>query len=63
VIIKGRSNRCTWWWSRHLQDTEENERVSIPKIEGLASENIDDLLHEIEAQGLGLSDKCKTLSG
>jgi hypothetical protein len=59
VIIKGRSNRCTWWWSQHLQDTEENERVRIAKIDGLVSNNIDDLLHEIEAHGLGLGGNAK----
>jgi hypothetical protein len=53
VIINGRSRRCVWWWSRHLQDTQENESVRVVKIEGLASENIYDLLREIEAQGLG----------
>jgi len=46
-----------WWWSKHLQDENENERVRVVKIEGLASENIHDLLCEIEAQGLGT--RCK----
>jgi hypothetical protein len=53
VIINGRSRRCVWWWSKHLQNTEENESVRVVKVEGLASEGIYDLLREIEAQGLG----------
>lgn len=57
MIINGRSRRCVWWWSKHLQDENENERVRVVKIEGLASENIYDLLCEIEGQGLGT--RCK----
>jgi hypothetical protein len=57
VIINGRSRRCVWWWSKHLQDENENERVRVVKVEGLASENIYDLLCEIEGQGLGT--RCK----
>jgi len=57
MIINGRSRRCVWWWSKHLQDENENESVRVVKIEGLASENIHDLLCEIEAQGLGT--RCK----
>ena len=57
VIINGRSRRCVWWWSKHLQDEKENEHVRVVKIEGLASENIYDLLCEIEGQGLGT--RCK----
>jgi hypothetical protein len=53
MIINGRSRRCVWWWSKHLQDLTENERVRVVKVDGLASENIHDLLCEIEAQGLG----------
>ena len=57
MIINGRSRRCVWWWSKHLQDESENERVRVVKVEGLASENIHDLLCEIEGQGLGT--RCK----
>ena len=57
MIINGASRRCVWWWSKHLQDEKENERVRVVKIEGLASENIYELLSEIEAQGLGT--RCK----
>ena len=57
MIINGASRRCVWWWSKHLQDENENERVRVVKIEGLASENIYDLLCEIEGQGLGT--RCK----
>lgn len=57
MIINGRSRRCVWWWSKHLQDENENERVQVVKVDGLASENIHDLLCEIEAQGLGT--RCK----
>jgi hypothetical protein len=42
-----------------LQDTEENERVCIAKVDGLVSENIDELLHEIEAHGLGLGGNAR----
>ena len=57
MIIKGASRSCAWWWSKHFQDTQENERVRLVKSEGLASENIYDLMCEMRGHAQGTN--CK----
>lgn len=52
VIINGSSNRCVWWWTRHLE-CEDNDRVGIADSYGLRSENIHDMLCEMKAMATG----------
>ena len=57
MIIKGASRCCAWWWARHFEDTQENERVRLVKSEGLASENIYDLICEMRGHAQGTNAK------
>jgi hypothetical protein len=48
TITNGASYRCVWWWTQHFEDDKENVRTEIVASKGLASENIHDLLCEIQ---------------
>jgi hypothetical protein len=53
MIISGGS-RCDWkYWAKHLTKNEENERVHIAEIKGLASHTVHDALHEMSLLALG----------
>ena len=52
MIANGGSYRCAGWWADHLQ-SPENERARVVKSYGLRSENILDMLHEMEALARG----------
>ena len=57
MIISGGS-RSNWrFFSKHLMKTEENERVHIAEIRGLAADNILDALREMDALARGT--RCK----
>lgn len=52
MIINGSSNRCVWWWTQHLE-SEDNDKVRVADSYGLRSENIHDMLCEMEAMATG----------
>ena len=52
MIANGGSYRCVWWWADHLQ-SKDNDRATVVKSYGLRSENIHDMLSEMEAQAQG----------
>jgi hypothetical protein len=52
VIANGGSYRCASWWANHLQSSE-NDRAQVVKSYGLRSENILDMLREMEAFAKG----------
>lgn len=53
TIINGGSRGAGWWWSRHLQDAEKNEKVELIEIVGLTAENIPDAFREMYALAKG----------
>lgn len=57
MIINGGS-RCNWrFFAKHLMKGEENERVEISEIRGLAGETVLDALREMDALASGT--RCK----
>jgi len=48
VIIKGASRRNVKFWAKHLTDTKKNDRAEMVDKRGLLSENLTDMLHEIQ---------------
>ena len=52
MIANGGSYRCVWWWADHLQ-SKDNDQARIVKSYGLRSENIPDMLCEMEAFAQG----------
>ena len=48
MIINGGSRRAGGWWAKHLENAEQNERVTLAEIVGLDAATIPDLLHEME---------------
>src|SRR6202044_2744103 len=56
VIINSSSNRCVWWWARHLE-SEDNDKVRLVKSEGLRTDNIHDMLQEMVDLAAGT--KCE----
>jgi hypothetical protein len=53
MIINGGSRRDARFFAKHLSKTEENERVTLCEIRGLAARSIADALREMEAVALG----------
>ncbi len=49
MIIKGNTRRAVAFWSKHLTNTELNERVSITDIRGLGGQSVRDCLGELQA--------------
>ncbi len=56
MIVNGSSNRCTWWWAKHLQ-SEENDNVRVVKSYGLRSDSIEAMLEEM--MDLAQGTKCE----
>jgi hypothetical protein len=56
VIINSSSNRCVWWWARHLE-SEDNDKVRLVKSEGLRADSIYDMLQEMV--NLAAGTKCE----
>jgi hypothetical protein len=56
IIIEGGSRSAGWWWARHLQNRESNERAELVEISGLDSETVPELFREMHALSLGT--KC-----
>ncbi len=56
MIVNGSSNRCVWWWTRHLE-AENNDSVRVGQSRGLRSESIHDMLCEMEGMAAGAG--CK----
>jgi hypothetical protein len=52
VIVNGGSYRAVQWWANHLQ-SQDNDRVRIVESYGLRSEEILDMLREMEAPAQG----------
>ena len=48
MIIKGASRRNVKFWAKHLTDTKKNDRAEMVDKRGLLSENLTDMLHEIQ---------------
>lgn len=48
MIIKGASRRSVKFWAKHLTDTKTNDRAEMVDKRGLLSENLTDLLTEIQ---------------
>jgi hypothetical protein len=53
MIINGGSRKNGGFFAKHLMRADENERVSVVEIRGLASENIRDAFHEMKAIASG----------
>ncbi|HTV87772.1 MAG TPA: relaxase/mobilization nuclease domain-containing protein [Stellaceae bacterium] len=53
IIIEGGSRCAGWWWARHLQNTEKNERAELVAIKGLDSESVPELFRELHALAQG----------
>ena len=48
MIINGGSRSAGGWWSKHLGNTKDNERVTLTEVVGLDAATIPDLFHEME---------------
>jgi hypothetical protein len=48
MIINGGSRRAGGWWANHLENAEQNERVTLAEIVGFDAATIPDLFHEME---------------
>ena len=48
MIINGASRRSVKFWTKHLSDTKKNDRAEMVEKRGLLSENLADLLTEIQ---------------
>jgi len=57
IIIEGGSRSAGWWWARHLQNTEKNERAELIEIVGLDSETVPELFREMH--GIASGSKAK----
>ena len=57
IIIEGGSRSAGWWWARHLQNTEANERAELVAVEGLSAETMPDMFREMHALAQGT--KCQ----
>jgi hypothetical protein len=53
MIINGGSRRGGAFFARHLTRTDQNERVTIAEIRGLAASNVRDAFREMEAVASG----------
>lgn len=53
MIIKGKSVAGAKRLAVHLTRKDQNERIEIKEISGLAADNLPDALHEMEALGAG----------
>ena len=57
IIIEGGSRSAGWWWARHLQNTEANERAELVAVEGLSAETLPEMFREMHALAQGT--KCQ----
>lgn len=48
MYIKGASRRSVGFWSKHLQNIQENDRAELIEKRGLASDNLPDMMREME---------------
>ena len=53
MIIEGGSYSAGWWWARHVQDVEKNERVEVMEVEGLDGQTIEDYFRQMYACSKG----------
>ena len=56
IIIEGGSRSAGWWWARHLQNTEQNERAELVESGGVSSETVEEMFQEMRALAKGT--KC-----
>src|SRR3954462_15263447 len=56
MILEGRSCSVGWWWTNHLQSTDNNERVEFMGAESLSGQTIAEYFMEMEALSKGT--KC-----
>ena len=57
IIIEGGSRSAGWWWARHLENTEKNERAQLIALEGLSAETVPEAFREMHAMSLGTRTK------
>jgi hypothetical protein len=57
MIIKGNPRRDVDFWAAHLMRTDQNERVALVDIRGLAGESVRDCLVELDAIAQGTRTK------
>jgi hypothetical protein len=57
MIIKGNPRRDVDFWAAHLMRTDQNERVALVDIRGLAGESVRDCLAELDAIAQGTRTK------
>jgi hypothetical protein len=57
IIINGGSRRAGGWWAKHLTNKEQNERVEVIEMRGLAAETVSGAFKEMEALAIGT--KCE----
>jgi hypothetical protein len=53
IIIEGGSRSAGWWWARHLQNAEKNERAQLVSSDGLSAETIPEMFREMHGMALG----------
>ncbi|MBV9017602.1 MAG: hypothetical protein JO058_18300, partial [Alphaproteobacteria bacterium] len=58
LVIKARSRRSVRYWTGHLTNTTENDRVELIEKRGLLSERVRGLLREMEHYGQ-LARRCQ----
>jgi hypothetical protein len=56
VIIEGGSYSAGWWWAKHVQNTEKNERWQVMEVEGLSGSTIEEYFKQMYAVSKGT--KC-----
>jgi hypothetical protein len=53
MVIKGNSRSNGAFWSKHLMNVEDNERVSVVEIKGLYAEDVKEALREMRLVAAG----------
>jgi MobA/VirD2-like, nuclease domain len=53
IIIEGGSRSAGWWWARHLEDVEKNERAELVSNNGLSAETVPELFREMHGMAMG----------
>jgi hypothetical protein len=57
IIINGGSNCAGWWWAKHLENADKNERVDLIEFKGLFAETVPSAFREME--GIAAGTRCK----
>jgi hypothetical protein len=57
IIINGGSNCAGWWWAKHLENADKNERIDLVEFKGLFAETVPGAFREM--QGIAAGTQCK----